>query len=295
MKKDFFEQVRKDEYDKEKAYQDSLTENQNRFANFVYNRVKDSTYSIRKMNYALDVAKKVMCETFCELYMNSIPIDNYMEYREPLYESASSMFMDELTEVKSMKQLKAKFEHTSPYMKNMVTIAETIGEQKADDIAKKDEEFPKDVVLDSDDIKTIANFEKIQGKDIYANSLKDRIVSVYEAEAKLAQDQQEKTQKIVEELSKKNNDTITESVLSNGVRLVGGNKPKTLFNAIFMNKSRQILNEAGTGSDLEQYQEDVLVETLCTYSLLECIHALGIRTIDSNEREKMKMKFISAK
>ena len=93
-------------------------------------------------------------------------------------------------------------------------------------------------------------------------------------------------------MSKKNNDVITESVLSNGIKLAEGNRPKTLFNAIFMNKSKQILNESGSGSNLDSYREDILVETLCTYTLLECIHALGIKTIDYDEREKIKMKFL---
>lgn len=289
---DFFKLVRKDEYEKEEQYQKSLLESKAEFDDYVKNKVKNSAYPLQKLNYSLNVAKKVMCEVFSELYMNSIPIDDYIQYRDTLYETASSMMMDEMSDVKNMKQLKARFENASPYIKNMVTIAESIAEKKAEEICKKDEEFPRDVMLDSDDIKIIDNFEKIQGKDIYANDIKDRVVDVYEAEAKLAQDQQEKTQKIVDELSKKNNDTITESVLNNGIRLAEGNRPKTLFNAIFMNKSKHILNESGAGADLDSYKEDVLVETLCTYTLLECIHALGIRTIDSNEREKLKTRFL---
>lgn len=289
---DFFKLVRKDEYEKEEQYKKSLNETHNEFNNYVKNKVKKSTYPLKKMNYSLDVAKKVMCEVFSELYMNSIPIDDYIQYRERLYETASSMMMDEMSDVKSMKQLRSRFENASPYIKNMVSIAEAIGEKKAEEVCKKDEEFPRDVMLDSDDIKIIDNFEKMQGKDIYADEIKDRVVDVYEAEAKLAQDQQDKTQKIVDELSKKNNDTITESVLNNGIKLAEGNRPKTLFNAIFMNKSKHILNESGSGADLDSYKEDILVETLCTYTLLECIHALGIRTIDSNEREKIKTKFL---
>lgn len=289
---DFFKLIRKDEYDKYEKDNKALLENKNEFNNFVHNQVKNSTYPLRKMKYSLDVAKKVMCEVFSELYMHSIPIDNYMEYYNALHETASSMLMDEIKDINTMKNLKVRFENCSPYIKNMMVIAEAIGEKKADEISKKDEEFPKDVMLDSDDIKIISDFEKIQGKDIYADELRDRVINVYEAEAKLAKDQQEKTQKIVDELSKKNNDTITESVLNNGIRLAGGNKPKTLFNAIFMNKSKHILNESGTGADLKMYEEDILVETLCTYTLLECIHALGIKTIDSNEREKLKMNFL---
>lgn len=289
---EFIELIRKDEYDKENAKNESLRESYNDFSNFVHNKVKSSNYPIQKINYALDVAKKVMCETFCELYMNAIPIDNYMEYYKPLHESGESMMMDEMKDIKSMKQLRARFENASPYIKSMVSLAESIGEQKADEIAQKDEEFPRDIMLDPDDIKIIDKFEKLNNKDAYIDGLKDRVVDVYEAEAKLAQDQQEKTQQIVDALSEKNNDTITESVLTNGIQLAGGNKPKTLFNAIFMNKSKQILTEAGTGADLERYKEDVIVETLCTYTLLEAIHSLGIKTIDHDERENLKVKFI---
>lgn len=289
---DFLKLIRKDEYEKEEQYKNSLLENKNEFDDYVKNKVKDSTYPLRKMNYSLNVAKKVMCEVFSELYINSIPIDDYIEYRDSLYETASSLLMDEMKDVNSFKQLRERFENTSPYIKSMVSMAEAIGEIKSDEIAKKDEEFPQDVMLDSDDIKIISDFEKLQGKDMYADEIKDRVVDVYEAEAKLAQDQQDKTQKIVDELSKKNNDVITESVLSNGIKLAEGNRPKTLFNAIFMNKSKQILNESGSGSNLDSYREDILVETLCTYTLLECVHALGIKTIDYDEREKIKMKFL---
>ena len=290
----FFELARKDEYEQERKYQEALNESKNEFQDYVKNTIRDSEYPLKKIAYKLDVAKKVMCETFSELYMNAIPIDNYMEYRTPLYETASSLLMDEMSDIKTMSQLKDKFKNASPYVRNMTVIAEAIADKKADEISEKDEEFPKDVILDSDDIKIINDFEKIQGKDVYADALKNRVIDVYEAEAKLAQDQQDKTQKIVEELSKKNNDTITESIISNGFRLANSGN-QTLFNAIFMNKSRHILNESGSGADLDMYKEDVLVETLCTYTLLESIHALGIKTIDAMEREKIKSMYMSEK
>ena len=91
---DFFKLVRKDEYEKEEQYQKSLLESKAEFDDYVKNKVKNSAYPLQKLNYSLNVAKKVMCEVFSELYMNSIPIDDYIQYRDTLYETASSMMME---------------------------------------------------------------------------------------------------------------------------------------------------------------------------------------------------------
>ena len=230
-----------------------------------------------------------MCESFTDLYLNSIPIDDYEQYRKPLTEAASTMLMDEMADITSFKQFRDKFKNTSPYIKSLSVLAEAMGEAKAEKI-EKPEELPKEVILDADEKRVIEEFDKAQGKDLYANELQNRVVDVYTAEKELADANNEKVKDIVDQLSQSDNPTINENAIQYGLKLTN-DKPSTLFASIFTNKCKAILNEAGAGIDIEQYRDDILVETLCTYTLLECIHSLGIKTIDFKEREKLKNKF----
>ena len=55
------------------------------------------------------------------------------------------------------------------------------------------------------------------------------------------------------------------------------------------------MNEDGTGADLSSNSEEILAETICTYTLLECINALGIKTFTDEERTNLKYSFFVGK
>ena len=228
------------------------------------------------------------------MYIDSIPIDEPDRYHDSLRESAVNAMRDVIKDAHNMNELTALFENASPYMKNMCVIAEAIGDSKAANASKDNIEFPQKVMLDSDDMKTIKAFEKVQGKSVYADALQNRVVNVYKAEADNAQKAQEKTQAIIDKLAEINNDKLEERSINNTINAVS-NESSSLFHSIFMNKSKMILNEAGAGADLEQFSTDILEETLCTYTLLECLHSHGIKTFDNNEREHLKTQFLIGK
>ena len=142
----------------------------------------------------------------------------------------------------------------------------------------------------------IKKFEAEEGKDVYASGLQDRVIDVYKAEEKLGEEQKEKVQAVVDELAKLKStgadkdekDIVTESI-EYGTSLFN-TTPKTLFSAIFINKSKNAMNESAS-ADLLNNGEQILAETIATYTLLETIHALGIKSYSRDEVNDLKMEF----
>lgn len=289
MREDFLAKVRRKEYDEALDKINTLHESMQDVYDHAAYKAAEGSLAPNKIRYSINVAKKVMCECFTDLYLASIPIDDTYQYEKSLREAATEMIMNEMADIKTMKQFRDKFKNTSPYIRSASVLAESMGEVKAKEIETV-EELPKDVILDADDKKIIEKFDKAQGKQLYADELQDRVVDVYKAEKDLADKNNEKIKDIVTDLSNNDNPTINENALNMSLR-VTSNDPNTLFSSIFMNKSRAILNESGAGADIASYADDILVETLCTYTLLECIHSTGIKTFDLKERDRLKSKF----
>ena len=285
--------LRKDEYEKADAEEQALNESVNQLYNGFKNDMFAKNAPKRKFKYELELAKEVICECMANLYMSSLVIDEPEKYSESLRNSMRSQCMSIMESAETVDDLHAMFEHSSPYVKGMLNLAESIVDTKTDEDSN---EFDGKIVLLPEDRKLIDEFEKAEGKDVYAQELQDRIIDVYKKEQELGEERKEKIQNIVNELSKieskKDNETnpIGESIeLGMGMF---SNVPKTIFNSIFINKSKQIMNESGgDGSDLSDNAESILAETICTYTLLECIHSLGFKTYTNEEKEQMRYEF----
>ena len=120
---------------------------------------------------------------------------------------------------------------------------------------------------------------------------------IYKEEEKLGEEQRDRVQAVVDELSKLKStgadksdetDVVTESIES-GSKLFN-TTPKTLFSAIFINKSKASMNDSAS-ADLTENGEQILAETIATYTLLETIHALGIKSYTEKEVNDLKMEF----
>ena len=157
-------------------------------------------------------------------------------------------------------------------------------------------EFSDKVLLDKDDLNLIKKFETDEGKDVYASGLQDRVIDVYKAEEKLGEEQKNKVQAVVDALIKTKESTgsdgdsnpISESI-EGGINLFN-TTPKTIFNAIFVNKSKGVMNESSS-ANLEEDAEKILAETIATYTLLETIHSLGFKIYDYKEKRDLLMQF----
>ena len=296
--------LRKDEYEQAEADNKVLTESTNELYQGFKDDINKKALTVKKLNFECAVAKEVICECMSNLYMSSLVIDEPEKYSDSLRSNMREQCMSIMESANSISELVSMFENASPYIKAMFPLIESVLENKTEEDVK---EFDNAVFLSADDKKLINDFEKIEGKDTYTEELQDRIIDVYKKEQELGQERNDKVQNIVDELAKieekraeekakeeGENETnpITESI-EKGMGMFS-NVPQTLFNSIFVNKSKMIMNEAGTGADLASNAEEILAETICTYTLLECINSLGFKTFTDEEKTRMRYEFFTA-
>lgn len=284
--------LRKDEYEQAEESDRVLNESTTN----LYNSIKSDRYKksspARRMNYEYELTKEVICECVSNLFIDSLVIDDPYRYSDSLRKSMREQCESIMEESHNLLELKKQFENASPYVKAMFPLAESIMDNKTDEDV---DEFDHKVFLTNDDKKLINDFEKAEGKDVYAEELQNRIIDVYKKEQELGEERKEKIQNVVDELSKleakKNDETnpITESI-ERGLGMFN-NVPETIFHSIFVNKSRMIMNESGTGADLSENAEEILSETICTYTLLECISALGLKTFSDDDKRQLRYEF----
>jgi hypothetical protein len=294
---DFLELMRGKETENAKREEQVLQEDYNEFIQDLNRQMKSKRVPYAKFNYMTNVAKTVLSECVYDLYMKSLIIDEPWKYSNALHENVISTMNDIIGEARSISDLKSMFENASPYVKHAVILAETVACKKVNECGDEIEDKPFDdkVILNKDDQKIIKDFEKEEGINVYADDLQKRVVDVYKAEQKLGEDHKEKVQSLIEELSKSQNKTLEENAINVGLNMVS-NIPKTLFNSILMCKSKNVIHESGSVDMLDNRdsQEEVIAETICTYTLLECVHSLGIKTFGDEERERMKYQFFTA-
>lgn len=307
---DYYKLVRSDDYDQEYLNEQAMIESRDNYSSGIQSDIFRKDAPVRKMRYGCDLTKKIICECVTNLYMSSLIIDDPEKYSESLKEAVSDFVYNELSECSTIQDIKNKYNKptASLYLKGMISLAETAMEEKDDD------EFAKEVVLSKEDLKLINNFEKVYGKDTYATDLQDRIIDVFKAEQKMSADYKDKVTKIVDAIAENNyakrqesdkfayDDVLTDNVatksddtkaqtIEESFNLIDP-IPKTLFSSIYTNKSKQYMNE-NAGVDISSISDDILYETICTYTLLECVHAIGLHTYDKDEREHLKMNFFT--
>ena len=311
---DYLKLVRPYDYDQEYLNEQASIKEQIEYSSGIKNDAFRTNAPIRKLQYGGNLAKKIICECVTNLYMSSLIIDEPEKYSESLKEAVESYVYDELSECATIADLKKKYDKptASTYLKGMISLAETAMKDKTDD------DFSKEVVLSKEDLKLINNFEKVYGKDTYATDLQDRIIDVFKAEQKMSEDYKDKVTKIVDAIAENNYAKRQESDAFAYNDLLGNDEPvksddnaartkaieesfnlidpmpKSLFSAIYMNKSKQIINE-NAGVDISSVSDDILYETICTYTLLECVHAIGLHAYTKDEREHLKMSFFTGK
>jgi hypothetical protein len=282
---DFYKLVRKDEYDAEQQKQSARVQSLRETTEAFQKKYQQRKELSDKASIDIDIAKKVICECVSDLYVKSLIIDNPQDYEKSLREQCEIQVMDNLKDVKTLTELYTMFENASTYLKQALVLCEDIADSK--DI----KEFSKEQILNPDDLDLINKFEKNIGVDAFADEIQDRVVDVYKQEREIGEEHKEKVQNIITELSKLDkSDSITESALNCGLNCVS-NAPKSVFNAIFTNRSRLALNESGAGADMEQVKEEIVASTICTYTLLETIHALGLKTFSREDKERLKYEF----
>lgn len=297
--------LRKDEYAEEARQNEALQEAANQYHSAISAKIHDKQAPLRRLRNKCAFTKEIISECMCNLYESALLIDDVDKYSKSLRSAMREQVMSIMETATTNSDLVSLFENSSPYVKGMLVLAEEAYDNKTDEEIK---EFENKVILSKDDLSLINKFETEEGKDVYAQGLQDRIIDVYKAEEKMGQEQKGKVQAVVDELSKINNvsvgnntdtgaendtqnseqNTVTESI-EHGVRLFN-NTPKTIFNAIFVNKSKSFMNESAS-ADLMDNGEKILAETIATYTLLETIHALGFKTYSEDEKRKLKMDF----
>lgn len=311
---DYLKLVRPEDYNQEYLNEQATLANQSSYSSGIKSDAFRINAPIRKLNYACNLTKKVICECVTNLYMSSLIIDEPERFSDSLKEAVSQYVYNELNECHSVDDIKKKYNTNtaSTYLKGMISLAETAMKDR------EEEDFSKEVVLSKEDLKLINNFEKVYGKDTYATDLQDRIVDVFKAEQKMSEEYKEKVSKIVNAIAENNYIKRQESDAFAYQDLLGDNEPvksddnnsrvqsieesfnlidpmpKTLFSAIYLNKSKEIMNE-NAGVDINSISDDILAETICTYTLLECVHAIGLHAYTKEERDHLKMNFFVGK
>lgn len=292
--------LRKDEYENAENQEKILNESVNNLYSSIKNDMFNQSMPERRMEYNLALAKEVICECVSDLYISSLVIDEPEKYSESLRSGMREQCMSIMEDASNIIELEKMFENASPYVTRMFPLIEAISENKTDEDVK---EFDRDKLLNTDDRKLIEEFEKEEGKDVYAEELQNRVIDVYKKEQELGEERKEKVQAMVDELikleekkakekegSEEDSDSpITESI-EKGMGMFS-NIPESIFNAIFVNKSKMIMNENGEGADLMSNSEKILAETICTYTLLECIHSLGLKTFTDEDKRNLRYEF----
>ena len=283
----------KEEYAEVERNEQALQEAATEFHNAINNKYYEKQAPLRRMKSKCDFTKAMICECVCNLYESALVIDDVEKYSDSLRKAMTEQCMSIMECATNSNELTKLFENASPYIKGILTLAEAAFEQKPEEEVKA---FEDKIVLSKEDMDFIKKFEAEEGKDVYASGLQDRVIDVYKAEEKLGEEQKEKVQAVVDELAKlkstgadkDENDIVTESI-EYGTSLFN-TTPKTLFSAIFINKSKNAMNESAS-ADLLNNGEQILAETIATYTLLETIHALGIKSYSRDEVNDLKMEF----
>ncbi len=284
--------LRKEDYSNEEKKEQILTESTNNLYNGIKNDIYRKSFSTRKLNYECALAKEIICECVGNLYVSSLIIDDPEQYSDSLKNEMREQCMSIMESANTYNELYTMFEHSAPYVKEMLSLVESVAETKTDDDINQ---YDGKIFLNADDKKLIDKFEKDNGKDIYAESLQDRVLDVYKKEQERGEKRKEKIQSVIDQLakveeSKKDGEKKPMSeCVENGMNMFSS-IPETLFNAIYVNKSKMIINESAT-PDLEENIDTILAETICTYTLLECISALGIKTYSEDEKRKLIYDF----
>lgn len=284
--------LRKDEYIEAEQKETILNEAANEYRKGITAKIYDRDAPLRRMRSKCAFMKEIICECMCNLYESSLIIDDVDKYSSGLRSVMKDNCMSIMENATNNSELESLFENSSPYVKNMLTLAEQAYEEKTDEEVK---EFNDKILLSKDDLNLIKKFETDEGKDVYASGLQDRVIDVYKAEEKIGEEQKDKVQAVVDALIKTkasvnadNNNSISESV-ENGINLFN-TTPKSIFNAIFINKSKGIMNESSS-ANLEEDGEKILAETIATYTLLETIHSLGFKSYTDKEKRDLIMQF----
>ena len=284
----------KEEYAEAEKNEQILQEAAADFHKSINNKYYEKQAPLRYIKNKCEFTKAMLCECVCNLYESALVIDDVEKYSNSLRKAMTDQCMSIMECATNSKELAKLFENASPYVKGIITLAEAVFEEKPEE--EKVKPFDSKIILAKEDMDFIKKFEAEEGKDVYASGLQDRVIDVYKAEEKLGEEQKEKVQAVVDELAKLKStgadkdekDIVTESI-EYGTSLFN-TTPKTLFSAIFVNKSKNAMNESAS-ADLLENGEQILAETIATYTLLETIHALGIKTYSREEVNDLKMEF----
>ena len=283
----------KEEYAEAERNEQALQEAATEFHNAINNRYYEKQAPLRRIKNKCEFTKAMLCECVCNLYESALVIDDVEKYSDSLRKAMTDQCMAIMESATSNNELSKLFENASPYVKGILALAEAAFGEKTEEEVKA---FDDKIVLSKEDMDFIKKFEAEEGKDVYATGLQDRVIDVYKAEEKLGEEQQEKVQAVVDELAKLKStgaekdekDIVTESI-EYGTSLFN-TTPKTLFSAIFINKSKHAMTESAS-ADLLENGDQILAETIATYTLLETIHALGIKSYSRDEVNDLKMEF----
>lgn len=286
--------LHKKELDKIHEKEEKINNIKNEYINSVEKKKMEENFPLKKIAYELALAKKIICHCMSDVYMASLIIDEPEKYSDSLRGAMEHQCMEVMKDAHTMKDLKDKVKTASPYIKAMIPLAESIMERKTDEEIEATDDI-NNIILSNDDLELIKDFEKTEGKDSYAAGIQDRVVDVYKAEQKLGEERNEKVQNIVDDLvaiNEKQDKAITEAI-EDGFGIFN-TTPKTIFNAIFINKSKNVLTESGEGANISDNTETIIAETICTYTLLECIHSLGLKTFTYDDKVNLRNEFYAS-
>jgi len=179
------------------------------------------------------------------------------------------------------------------YRKLYMADPEGISEAAASELKKG--KYPKlSDFLDKEDKELIDSIVSISGKDKVVDVIRAKIIDVIEGEEKRIKKMEEEEEKLISKLTKKQlttNEDLQEAVrsLNNGL-----NEPKTLFEAIVMNRTKKYIQEAislGTGFDINMHKNTLMGEAIAIMTIHETFNTLQFGNYDSSKLNKLRIDY----
>lgn len=231
-------------------------------------------FPARKRKYREKVFRDTLCECYCNLYMESLIIDDPGEYSDSLLERAKTEFHKVVGD-RSIREISELFENSSSYMKAAMELSEEIAMQRANLLEADDTCIEDDIDYSEDEKKLINDFETVNGKSDVGAAIAAKTIETMKDEAKKTENRRNTTKKLV-------GGNLTESAIKKKSMI-----PDTVFSAIFTRSMKNALLEA-TGDELTEEELDLVkANTVCEYAIYESMSLLGMKEYSIKDKNKL--------
>jgi hypothetical protein len=156
--------------------------------------------------------------------------------------------------------------------------------------------------LDDEENSLVDAIAKLNGKDKAIDVIKNKVVSVIEAEEVRTKKRDDDEQAILNKMSPEEVTDLKTNMQESGSTLHIGtsrmNMPETLFEAIVMNRSKNYIREAVTSGeklDIAANKDTILYESIVLYTIHETFNTLGLETYNTDKLHTVMNDYYYAK